>query len=512
MFNTSNRLGAFSMLTLIIAGLVLLRLVATLVTPLNLGPDEAQYWRWGQSLDWGYYSKPPLIAWMIAATTSVFGDAEWAVRLYAPFGHAIAAVFLFLLGRDTFDERTGFWAALVYLLMPGVWLSSGIISTDGLLLPCWSAALFLLWRQRTSATWLQAAGLGLAIGLAFLAKYAALYLLVGIALTSIIDPATRRALLSLKSLAILAVAGALIAPNIMWNAANDFATVSHTGDNIKWEDAGLNFHHFPKFITDQMGVFGPISFLVLIAGVAFITPRTDKLSGRKDLWFLCFILPPLLAIAAQAVISRAHANWAASAYPAASVLVAAWVLRANWLRFLQIGLGINLAIGLLFTLLSTNMQLADNWGMSSGFKRARGWPETSQVLLDKAQTMGVDGIIADERETWHGLDFYTHKLENRPNLYLWRRFGYPHSYAESAAEIPDDQDATFLVAAMHFNQIARIRGDFHSLTPAGMISIPLGPDRVRELCLFEATGFTPQERTVEYEIEFRNKLESCPAS
>ena len=146
MFKALNRLSGSTLLAIILVGLVLMRLVATLVTPLNLGPDEAQYWRWGQSLDWGYYSKPPLIAWMIAATTSLFGDAEWAVRLYAPFGHAVAGVFLFLLGREAYDERTGFWAAMAYMLMPGVWLSSGIISTDDLLLPCWSAALYLLWR------------------------------------------------------------------------------------------------------------------------------------------------------------------------------------------------------------------------------------------------------------------------------------------------------------------------------------------------------------------------------
>ena len=55
----------------LIASLVAIRLIAVMATPLNLGPDEAQYWRWGQHLDWGYYSKPPLIAWTIALSTSI---------------------------------------------------------------------------------------------------------------------------------------------------------------------------------------------------------------------------------------------------------------------------------------------------------------------------------------------------------------------------------------------------------------------------------------------------------
>jgi hypothetical protein len=37
---------------------------------LDLYLDEAQYWTWAQQLQWGYYSKPPVIAALIALTTS----------------------------------------------------------------------------------------------------------------------------------------------------------------------------------------------------------------------------------------------------------------------------------------------------------------------------------------------------------------------------------------------------------------------------------------------------------
>src|SRR5262245_33053163 len=104
---------------LVIALLVAIRIAIIAATPLELGPDEAQYWRWSRTLDWGYYSKPPLIAWTIAASTALFGDAEWAVRLAAPILHGLAAWFLFLLGRKAFDLRVGIWSAAIYLLMPG---------------------------------------------------------------------------------------------------------------------------------------------------------------------------------------------------------------------------------------------------------------------------------------------------------------------------------------------------------------------------------------------------------
>ena len=31
----------------------------------ELYPDEAQYWLWSRTLDFGYFSKPPMVAWTI---------------------------------------------------------------------------------------------------------------------------------------------------------------------------------------------------------------------------------------------------------------------------------------------------------------------------------------------------------------------------------------------------------------------------------------------------------------
>jgi 4-amino-4-deoxy-L-arabinose transferase-like glycosyltransferase len=85
-----------SRLLIALLGLLLVvRVSAILLSPLNLYADEAQYWRWAQSLAWGYYSKPPMIAWVIHATTSVFGDSEWAVRIAAPFLHTAASGIVF---------------------------------------------------------------------------------------------------------------------------------------------------------------------------------------------------------------------------------------------------------------------------------------------------------------------------------------------------------------------------------------------------------------------------------
>src|SRR5919201_7055626 len=59
--------------------------------PLDLSPDEAHYWDWSRHLDWSYYSKGPLVAYLIRAGCAAAGERSvehtgslaFAVRLPA---------------------------------------------------------------------------------------------------------------------------------------------------------------------------------------------------------------------------------------------------------------------------------------------------------------------------------------------------------------------------------------------------------------------------------------------
>ncbi len=95
-----------------------MRVGLVIASPLELYADEAQYWRWGQSLEWGYYSKPPMIAWVIHFATAVFGDSEWSIRLLAPVFHAFSASLLFLLSRRMFGPQAGLFTVMTYLIKP----------------------------------------------------------------------------------------------------------------------------------------------------------------------------------------------------------------------------------------------------------------------------------------------------------------------------------------------------------------------------------------------------------
>jgi hypothetical protein len=57
-----------------VAAITAARLLWLAVQSAGLYPDEAQYWFWAKHLAFGYYSKPPLVAWLIALTTALFGN------------------------------------------------------------------------------------------------------------------------------------------------------------------------------------------------------------------------------------------------------------------------------------------------------------------------------------------------------------------------------------------------------------------------------------------------------
>lgn len=554
--------------TLVGLGLLLvLRIGFLALAPLNLYADEAQYWRWGETLDWGYYSKPPMIAWVIHAVTSVFGNDEWAVRLAAPFLHTIGALFLFLLGRAMYDARTGMTAAFGYALMPAVILSSAVISTDGVLMPFWCAGLYAFWRLRSGeGGWASAAGLGVALGAGFLSKYAMVYFLIGIGLTLLLDRDTRKALLSGRGLIAVLVAGAIFAPHMAWNAANDFKTVSHTVDNANLGGDLFHPEHAVDFLVDQMGVFGPVSLISLVFGL-FVMRRSDAGLMGRDRWLLCFVVPVLAIILVQAVLSRANANWAATAWPAASVLVAAWLIRAQpnrslwfwiagltfvallaapdlalWLRLLIGGViaGGMIAYGhfqayrpagLLWTSLVAHALMAaffmtialipahmsTELGFDNAQKRTRGWETAAAEVFRQADELGATSVLVDEREVWHGLDYYARDRELP--LLSWRRYGVPKSFSESEALVAP-LDETVLVVSLHPAMRPMLRSDFTVFESVGEIEIPLGTRRngcpiTRRFHLYEASGFAPERHDEAWEARHKGQSEfpapPCPA-
>lgn len=388
----------------LLAVLLVCRIGALWFAQTELFFDEAQYWYWSTEPAFGYYSKPPFIAWIIAASTQVCGTSEFCVRLPSPIFHTATALFIFAAARRIYDARTGILAALAYATLPAVSLSSGVISTDVPLLLFWAAALYFFVLLIETRSWAAAIGLGFALGLGALSKYAMLYFVLCAAVYALWSQTGRGLWRDPRWYLALAIGGAILSPNVAWNIENKFATFSHTADNARLDGPLFNVGSLVEFAGAQFGVMGPVLFAVLLlTAVRGLRHRLDE----RDCMLLCFSLPVIALISAQAFLSRAHANWAAVAYVAATILVIAVLLRANARRALLASFGLHTALVVAFALGLAMAQTAVLPFNINPFERVLGWRELAATADRLAPERGAGSIAADKRALAAELNYYS---------------------------------------------------------------------------------------------------------
>ena len=417
-----------------IAVVVLVTLYRIVLLPFataDLFVDEAQYWLWGEELAFGYYSKPPLIGWVIRASTELGGsDAPFWIRLPGPVLHAATALILMGLSRRIMPAWPAMLSGLIYLTMPAVALASILISTDTILLPFFAGALwlwlFLVERDRPVVAVL----LGLCLGLGMLAKYAAFYFVLCAGIASIFVPQARigwrNALIAGGAFLVT------IAPNVIWNLQNDLVTVSHTADNVDWvrePGVSLNFEGVAEFVAGQLAVLGPVFFAVYLVAI-ILGLRSQDWSRR---WLVWMSLPILLLVIGQALLSKAFANWAVAAYAAGIPLVAMtlWGSYRGKVVF-WLGLAVNGALALALPIIATQITTWTNEDGSPVLRNYTGRAELSRQIVEAAQETGATAVVATHR---HVLSDLFHTARNSGiALYARPVDGYvPHYYAQKHA-------------------------------------------------------------------------------
>jgi 4-amino-4-deoxy-L-arabinose transferase-like glycosyltransferase len=383
-----------------------------------------------------------MIAWLIGASTAVCGDGEACIRVAAPLLHAATALLVFFAARTLYDERTGLWAALAYALMPGTSFSSLLITTDVPLLFFWALALLALAELRRKATVAWSIVFGAAIGFGFLSKYAMLYFVLGAAL-ALLPSAPGRALLFSRWGAIAAAAFAVVfAPNVVWNAMHSFATVGHTASNANWGAEKLfNLAKLGEFIAAQAGIMGPVAAGIVVWGL--IRGWRDRDWSSTDTLLLSLSLPVLAIVAAQAFISRANANWAAPAFVALTILVAAWGVRRGLGKILAANLGLNALVAVLLAALAVSPAFVAAIGQENSVKRLRGWEEAGRSIATVAASAPFTAILSDDREDMGSLYYYT-RMRTLP-LRMWPKRNAANEYESSHALRPEEASNVIFV-------------------------------------------------------------------
>jgi len=466
-----------------IAAITLLRAIVLILSPLDLYPDEAQYWWWAQTPAFGYFSKPPMIAWAIWLTTHIFGNSEWAIRIFSPVVHGTTALVLFGIARRLFNARIALWSALAYLTTPGVSYSSGLASTDVPLLFFWAAALYGFVRAMDDNSWRWTLLIGAAFGLGLEAKYAMFYFLLCAGVAAVVLPEARRVVLSLRGLVALIIGLVLLLPNVLWNAARHFPTVSHTESNADWSHAHYSALNLLAFVGGQFGVFGPLLMLGFL-----LTVWAMVHSGQRDrgtVLMAAFCMPPLILIVIQSFISEANANWAATAYVAATPLAIValdklWHRRIMWAAFAFDGV---VMLALWIILISPS--IADRIGQGNAFKRMEGWDALGRAVADESQLSQYDTISAANRSVMAELLYYV-----RPHsvpMHEWDANLRDDDHFQMTMRLMPPVHRTLMVLTP--DEAASVSKTFDSFSLLKTIDTPIGGKHHRIVSLYDAMNY-----------------------
>ena len=329
--------------------------------PIDLSEDESHYWEWSRNLDYGYYSKPPGIAWVIFLATKIGGSSMPAIRMPAVLFGLLSGLLSISLARRIFrDNRAALAVILLSAAVPMFTVGTLLITIDSPMYLCWAASVYCLWRSVESTEaddtrgprWLYLAAVTAGIGMLFKP------VLIAIPLCAIIgalfDEGIRRALKRWHSLGALALFLLSLVPTLLWNWQHNWVTFKHIatqGGFVGPEDEKSNYFletakRFGNFLGGQAGGMGGAVFVLLVIAVIVAWKRSRQLGKRSSImplgakaaiepahertrwvFLLAFTLPLWLFYFLMNFWKNTEVNWPAASYFSGMILLAGVFIR-----------------------------------------------------------------------------------------------------------------------------------------------------------------------------------------
>jgi membrane-associated phospholipid phosphatase len=413
--------------------LTIFRIFYVLHGPLDLGPDEAHYWEWSRHLDLSYYSKGPMIAYLIALGTALFGNTVFGVRSLAIVLSVMSSLLLYKLVFEMYrDEAAAVGSALLYQIIPLFTAFSVIFSIDSPFLFFWILSLFLFHRvisaetadaghQRSGHdTTVQWVLLGISLGLGLLSKYTMAFFHLGMLLFLLMSD--RRYLLrTFKPYAATLISLIVFSPVIIWNAMHDWVTLRHTAGQAHIAE-GFNFsiQSLGEFLGSQAGIVTPVIF-ILIFYTLHMLYRSEK--GYKSIFLGAFSVPVIAFFTLKSIQGKVEANWAMTGYITGLIAVAWYCLGSNG----HVGAGstrkrkavfwAGAAIALLVTIVSHYPSIIKLPPKLDPSTRLRGWHQLRDELDPIYKALASQGpvlLFSDRYQISSELAFY---LDSHPATY-----------------------------------------------------------------------------------------------
>lgn len=381
---------------------------------IGLAPDEAQYWTWSHLLDWGYYSKPPAIAWQIWLGTQIFGDTELGVRFIAIILNVALCFAVYALARACqLSKNTAFWAGTVMALSPMGILGSFLATTDGGMLLFWTLSCILIAKALTEQEKPNYYAIGLLIAAGALFKWPIYFLwLLILVFVPIYRVLASRHLLGGILLSLIG-----LFPSVIWNWSHNWVTFRHVSATVVGQDQEIGRAAFTQgnpldFLGAQIALLSPIWFVLLI--LAFISLVRQRKQLRPALVFCgATSLIPLLIVFGLSFFQKMQGNWVVYAYPTAIVFLCWYACESllNGKRWLQAGL----ILSVLLTAIALSIPSIQSHNLFAShpipykvnpFKHNVGWENLNPLLTKAGYNPEEHFLFGDKYQMSSLLSFY----------------------------------------------------------------------------------------------------------
>lgn len=502
---------------LVFASLILVtvfRLAYLWWVPLGLVGDEAYYWDWSRQLDWGYFSKPPMVAWLIAAATAVSGHQPEAIRTLAVVFTSASLFFGYRLARDLFDPRTGAWFVAALALAPAAIAQNLIFTIDAPLLFCWSAGLWCFSRWlgagETSSGRRWGIALAVCLGAGLLTKQMMAVFPLLAALHLATSPEHRHRLRQPGFWIIITFGAGALVPLLVWNARHGWIMFHHTahhfeGAPFSWVDAlGRTF----AFVAGEVALTGFVIGIIAVFAAAAAVRR--MLRGERDeaerllFWFS---VPALLVMTGMALRQRVNLNWPLVYLPPLILLAVHGSLpgargqcRLRVGRWLKAGVGVSATLTVIacaypLTVRSLGLEgtKVDLTARLRGWESLAGEVDSTLRLLRERSAQPVFVLTAGHRYVTSQLAFH---LAGQPRVMRWPSVP---SQIESQYEVWGGLEDRAGENALIVHQVderhpslpTELRAAFAAVEPLQTVRIPLGSGRERRYELHLGRHFSP---------------------
>ena len=294
---------------------------------LELGNDEVYYWTYALHLQSNYFDHPPMVGLLIRLSTlNLLINTSLFVRLGAIIASAIGTLLIYKIGTFINNERTGFYASLLYTSSLYCSIIAGtFILPDSPQIVFWLWSLLLLFkikyaieqRRNTVVLW---CWFGLASGLCMMSKVHGIFLWVAIGLyASLID---RKWFLQGGMYVAVFISLIAISPIVIWNVQNDFITYTFHGDRVSI-NSGFDIISLFREVGGSIFYNNPINFFLIWISIFGIW---NKCRSRSDMQLLLLAgLPLILILIGVSMFRTTFPHWSGPGYTALILLSAVYL-------------------------------------------------------------------------------------------------------------------------------------------------------------------------------------------